>query len=75
MSRKIRKPATVSLPKGVHRVVSRGREYFYFQTGRGTTHVGERIKLPNDPHSPEFWQAVRQAQGISGPVAADTMAL
>jgi len=25
------------------------------------------------PHSPEFWVAVRQAQGIAGPVAADTV--
>ena len=33
------------------------------------TMYGDRIKLPNDPHSPEFWQAVRQAQGIVGPVA------
>lgn len=65
--------ATVSLPRGVHRIVSRGREYFYYQAGRGTDHVGERIKLPDDPQSPEFWQAVRQAQGIVGPVATDTI--
>jgi hypothetical protein len=72
MSRR-RLRAQVSLPKGVHRVVSRGREYFYYQTGRGTDHVGERLKLPNDPQSPEFWQAVRQAQGIVGPVPTDTI--
>jgi hypothetical protein len=65
--------ASVSLPRGVHRIVSRGREYFYYQSGRGTDHIGERIKLPNDPHSPEFWQAVRQAQGIVGPVPTDTI--
>lgn len=64
---------SVSLPKGVHRVVSRGREYFYYQAGRGTAHVGDRIKLPKDPQSPEFWQAVRQAQGIVGPVPTDTI--
>jgi integrase len=29
--------------------------------------------LPNDPQSPEFWQAVRQAQGIVGPVPTDTI--
>jgi len=68
-----RHKATVSLPRGVHRVVSRGREYFYYQTGRGTDHVGERIKLPNDPQSPEFWVAVRQAQGIVGSVPTDTI--
>jgi integrase len=63
----------VALPKGVHRIVSRGREYFYFQTGRGTDHAGERVKLPNDPQSPEFWNAVRQAQGIVGAVPTDTI--
>lgn len=73
MSRKRRHRQTVTLPKGVHRVIARGREYFYYQAGRGTTHVGERIKLPNDPQSPEFWQAVRQAQGFVGPVATDTI--
>ena len=29
--------------------------------------------FPNDPQSPEFWQAVRQAQGIVGPVPTDTI--
>jgi hypothetical protein len=64
---------SVTLPKGVHRTVSRGREYFTFQAGRGTKSAGPRIKLPNDPHSPEFWVALRQAQGIVGPVRADTV--
>jgi integrase len=63
----------VTLPKGVHRVVSRGREYFYYQAGRGTDHQGPRVVLPNDPQSPEFWNAVRQAQGIVGPVPTDTI--
>lgn len=63
----------VSLPPGVHRVVSRGREYFYYQKGRGTDYAGERIKLPSDPQSPEFWVAVRQAQGIVGPIPTDTI--
>lgn len=73
MSGKRSSRAAVSLPKGVQRVVSRGREYFYFQVGRGTEHQGERIKLPGDPHSPEFWQAIRQAQGIAGSVPTDTI--
>src|SRR5262249_13883310 len=29
--------------------------------------------LPRDPHSPEFWTALRQAQGVTGPVATDTV--
>lgn len=68
-----RHKAKVTLPKGVHRVVSRGREYFYFQLGRGTDHAEERIALPNDPHSPEFWSAIRQAQGSIGAVPVDTL--
>jgi integrase len=63
----------VDLPRGVHRVIARGREYFYYQPARGTPSAGERIRLPRDPHSPEFWTALRQAQGIVGPVATDTV--
>jgi integrase len=57
----------------VHRVVSRGREYFYYQAGRGTDHPGPRSALPKDRRAPEFWQAIRQAQGIVGPVPTDTI--
>jgi integrase len=52
------------LPSGVHKVIARGREYFYFQASRGTKQEGKRIRLPSDPHTPEFWQAIRQARGI-----------
>ena len=65
--------SSVTLPKGVHRVISRGREYFYYQAGRGTDHPGERVALPNNSQSPEFWNAIRQAQGIVGPVPSDTV--
>src|SRR5262249_5733956 len=58
---------------GVHRVVARGRDYFYYQPGRGTPSAGDRVPLPSDPHSPDFWTALRQAQGIVGPVASDTV--
>jgi integrase len=70
---KRRNKAVITLPSAVHRVVARGREYFYYQEGRNTPHQGERIRLPNDPQSPEFWQAVRQAQGITGPLPTDTI--
>lgn len=63
----------VSLPRHVHRVLSRGREYFYYQEGRGTPYAGERIRLPNDPQTPEFWNAVRQVQGVTGPTPTDTV--
>lgn len=73
MPRKRRERVMVELPKFVHRVVSRAREYFYFHPGRGTAYAGERIRLPDNPQAPEFWQAIRQAQGITGPVATDTI--
>jgi integrase len=70
-----RKPlrAAVVFPSGVHKVVSRGREYFYFQASRGTSAAGPRVRLPNDPHSPEFWQAIRQCQGIATTPSPDTV--
>lgn len=73
MSPRRRKEPAVALPKNVHKVTARAREYFYYQAGRGTDHAGPRIALPKDPHSPEFWQAVRQAQGLVGPVPTDTI--
>ena len=54
---------TLELPRYVRRVVSRGREYFYFQRGRESAAPGPNIKLPNDPHSVEFWTAYRNALG------------
>lgn len=71
MSRQRAKPA-FTFPKHVHRVVSRGREYFYYQVGRGTKNPGKRISLPDDPHQPEFWIAIRHAQGETGNIALDT---
>lgn len=64
---------SVGLPKGVHRVISRAREYFYYHPGRGTAFAGERVRLPDDPHSPEFYVAYRQAQGIIGEINAGTV--
>lgn len=63
----------MDLPSAVHKVRARGREYFYFQAGRNTEHEGPRIRLPDDPHTPEFWAAIRQAQGASNIAQADTM--
>jgi hypothetical protein len=73
LARRLR--GAVELPAHVHRVIARGREYFYYQVGRGTKHEGRRTKLPSDPHSPEFWVAMRQAQGLDdGAVPTDTVA-
>lgn len=62
----MRRKAAVNLPKGAYRVISRGKEYYYFQLGRNTASAGPNIRLPDDPHSPEFWTALRKAQGESG---------
>lgn len=61
----------VTLPRGVHRVKSRGRVYFYYQTGRGTADVGARIRLPDDPRTPEFWAMINKLEGI--PERTDTI--
>lgn len=68
-----RQKARISLPKNVHRIVSRGREYFYFQKGRGTPNPGLRTPLPKDPHSPEFWSAIQRLRGGCVAAPSDTV--
>jgi hypothetical protein len=75
MRRPKRPRAVVKLPKGVHKVTSRGHEYYYFQAGRGTAAQGPRIQLPNDYESPEFWAALREAQGKSAVPIVNTVNL
>jgi integrase len=57
----------VELPKGVHRVVARGRVYHYWQPGRGTKAAEKPIAIkPNDPTDPAFWSHIRELQGFAG---------
>jgi len=63
-----RKPS-ITLPPHVHRTVSRGKEYFTYQQGRGTKHAGPRIRLPH-PADEGFLAAVRQATGPEAARAA-----
>jgi integrase len=56
-----RKPS-ITLPPHVHRVVSRGKEYFTYQYARGTERAGPRVKLPH-PADEGFLAAVRKAAG------------
>jgi hypothetical protein len=49
------------------RVTAYGRDYYYFQIGRGTKTAGPRIALPNNPHTVEFWQAYKAAAGSEAP--------
>src|SRR5258705_9119918 len=74
-SRKRRPRAAVKLPKGVHKTTSRGHDYYCFQAGRGTSSAGPRIPLPRDPESPEFWVALREAQGKSSVPIVNTVNL
>lgn len=62
----------LNLPEGVTRQVSKGREYFYFQVGRGTKLEGPRIRLPDHPDEPEFWVAYRNAQGEATGIPIET---
>jgi integrase len=75
MPSKQRPRAAVALPKGVHKVTSRGHEYYYFQAGRGTSAPGPRIKIEHDPQTPEFWAAVMTAQGKSKLPTTNTVGL
>ena len=62
----------IELPRHVHVVMGRNRmPYYYYQPGRGTERARERIRLPNDVHSVEFWNALRQAQGLQSAATAD----
>jgi hypothetical protein len=64
--------SAIELPRGVHRVIGRNRmPYYYYQPGRGTARAAERIALPKDVHSVEFWNALRQAQGLQSTATAD----
>ena len=63
--------AKIPLPRGVHKVRSRGKDYYYHQEGRGTPHVGPRTRLPDNPQTPEFWTALRKLQG--NPEPTDTI--
>jgi len=74
-SRKKRPRAAVKLPKGVHKTMSRGHEYYAYQAGRGTASAGPRINLPRDPESPEFWTALREAQGKSAVAIVNTVSI
>lgn len=58
-----RRTKSLGLPKGVHSVRSKGRQYYYYHPGRGTTRAAKRIKIFGDPFAPigtfeneRFWR-------------------
>jgi integrase len=66
MSRR-RSAGVVELPKGVHKINARGREYYYWHPGRGTRYAGKPVRLPNDPGQPEFWAQIRDLSNKTVP--------
>jgi hypothetical protein len=67
--------AAVDLPKNVHSVTARSKTYYYYQVGRGTSAEGPRIPLPRDSQSPEFWAALREAQGKNSVPIVNTVSI
>jgi hypothetical protein len=65
----------VELPKYVQRIVVTGREYFYFQKGRGSATPGPRLKLPMGPHDAQFWATYKSYLGneMSNPRTFDAL--
>ena len=53
----------------MQRIVNGGREYFYFQRGRGSASPGPRLKLPKGPHDAEFWATYKSYLGSEPPSA------
>lgn len=55
---------SMKLPAHVCMVKNRlGRPYYYLQRNRGTERATARLRLPDDPRSPEFWAAYAEAMG------------
>lgn len=54
---------SIKLPPGVHRQVREsGKVRYYWHPRRGTVHAGPRIRLPDDPHTAEFWAKLSEAK-------------
>jgi hypothetical protein len=57
----------IELPRNVQRVTARGRDYYYYQEGRGTSVAGPRIRIKSQPHEPEFWAEIKELGGSVPP--------
>src|SRR4051812_17602687 len=53
----------IDLPEHVHRVIAKGKAYYFYQSHRGTSRQGERVALPQDSTTAEFWTKLREAAG------------
>jgi hypothetical protein len=67
-----RRIASVPLPEGVHKVISKGRAYYYWSPNRGTGREGERIRLPSADENPiAFAREIERLQKAAEPVPAN----
>lgn len=65
-SQKSGKKPVLPLPDGVVTINPRGRVYFYYMPGRGGPNPGKRVRLPDDPYSPVFWERYRELSSCDG---------
>ena len=54
----------VDLPSGVEVARAKGKTYYYWSPHRGTAFARKRIRLPDDPSNPDFWDALRKVMGV-----------
>lgn len=63
------KKLNIQLPRHIHRVVSKGREYYYFNPHRNAKNApkDKAVRLPGTPQDPEFWAKLKDLTGIMQP--------
>ena len=60
------------LPEGVHKVISKGRTYYYWSPNRGTGREGGRVRLPNADANPiAFTREIEMLRKAAEPVPDD----
>lgn len=55
------------LPEGVHRVISRGKPYYYWHPHRGTRAAEKPLRIPHDPDTQAFWAFISRAKSVAPP--------
>ena len=64
------------LPLGVYRARAKGREYWYYQPGKGTQRQVRAQRVPGTPEDPAFWEFIASIRaGAAGPSVADIAGL
>lgn len=63
------KKLNIQLPPHIHRVVSKGREYYYYNPHRNARDArkSKAVRLPGTPQDPEFWAKLQDFTGIAQP--------